>query len=372
MDAAAGPGAEYAKQTRTALRAILVLLSLAALYLARDFLLPVVLAIFIALTLKPAVRFLAARRIPPWLTAISFALMLIAAAAAAIYFMSGPIASWIDDAPALARNFAQKFRNLRLSLEAVSDLTVELEKASGANAGTAQEVVVRQPALFNLFNLMAGYPIQLLITVLATLVITVFLLASGDMFYEKLIRVLPSLTDKKLALRIVYNVEKDVSTYVLALTGINAALGLAVAIAFYWLGMPLAYLWGLLTFFFNFVPYVGSVSVAILSAFMAIVTFDSLSYALLIPLVFAGLSLLESEALTPLIMGHRLQLNAVALLLVGAFGAWIWGVAGAALAVPILVVVNVLCAHLEGLSGLGEFLAARQPTSNGAAQEKNT
>ena len=85
-------------------------------------------------------------------------------------------------------------------------------------------------------------------------------MASGDLFYEKLVRVLPTLTDRKRALHIVYDIETEVSTYVLTLTAINAGLGIAVAVTFHALGMPAPYLWGLLTFFLNFIPYVGAVT----------------------------------------------------------------------------------------------------------------
>jgi predicted PurR-regulated permease PerM len=132
--------------------------------------------------------------------------------------------------------------------------------------------------------------------------------------------------------------------------------------------MPSPFLWGLLTFFFNFIPYVGAVTGVALSAFMAIITFDSLGYALLIPLAFASWSLFESEVVNPLILSRRLQMNAVAILLSLAFWAWLWGIAGAAIAVPVLVTIKVFCDHVDGLSGLGEFLSERQPVKNGETE----
>ena len=200
---------------------------------------------------------------------------------------------------------------------------------------------------------------------MATLVFAVFLMASGDLFYEKLVRVLPTLTDRKQAIRIVYELETEVSTYLLTLTAINAILGLAVALAFHALGMPSPYLWGLLTFFFNFIPYVGALTGVALSGFLAIVTFDSLGYALLIPAAFTALSLIESEIASPLVLSRRLQMNSVAILLSLAFWAWLWGIPGAAIAVPVLVTIKVFCNHIDGLAGLGEFLSERQAGKNG-------
>jgi predicted PurR-regulated permease PerM len=361
--------ADYGKQSRTALRGLLIIAIIAAMYVARDFLLPVVLASFIALTFRPAVRFLSKHHIPPWLSATLLLVVLVTGGLSAGYMLSWQVSAWIDQAPQLTQAFVEKFRGLRPWLDAVANLVDKLQDVSAATSDTTvQEVIVRQPVLPAWLVLITWYPLQLAITLVATLVIAVFLMASGDLFYEKLVRVLPTLTDRKRALHIVYDIETEVSTYVLTLTAINAGLGIAVAVTFHALGMPAPYLWGLLTFFFNFIPYVGAVAGVTLSAFMAIVTFDSLGYALLIPLAFAAWSLLESELVNPLILSRRLQMNAVAILLSLAFWAWLWGIAGAAIAVPVLVTIKVFCDHVDGLSGLGEFLSERQPVKNGETE----
>ena len=359
----------YARRSSAVLVGLFIIATVAALYFARDFLLPVVLATFIALTLRPAVRFLEKHHIPPGLSAAFLAVILVSVGLSAGYFLSLQVSAWIDQAPQLTQVFVEKFSGLRASMDAVTDLTNKLQEASKVTGEAAvQEVVIRQSALPTVLAIIAGYPIQLIITLLATLVVAVFLMASGDLFYEKLVRVLPTFTDKKRGLRIVYDIETEVSTYVFTLAGINAALGLAVALAFHALGMPAPYLWGLLTFFLNFIPYVGALTGVVLSGFMAIVTFDSLGFALLVPLAFTSLSLIESEIVNPLILSRRLQMNAVAILLSLAFWAWLWGIAGAAMAVPILVVIKVFCDNMEGLSGLGEFLSARHPAKNGATE----
>ena len=359
----------YVKQSRTALRGLFFIAIVAAMYVARDFLLPVVLASFIALTFRPAVRFLASHYIPPWLSATLLVIVLIGGGLFAGYMLSWQVSAWIDQAPQMAEAFAEKFGALRSWLDVVTNLTDKIQDAT-AVPGTipAQEVIVREPVLPGWLVVMTWYPLQVTITLVATLVIAVFLMSSGDLFYEKLVRVLPTLTDRKQALRIVYELETEVSTYVLTLTAINAGLGLAVALVFHALGMPSPYLWGLLTFFFNFIPYVGALTGIALSGFLAIVTFDSLGYALLVPAAFTALSLIESEIVSPLVLSRRLQMNSVAILLSLAFWAWLWGIPGAAIAVPVLVTIKVVCNHIEGLSGLGEFLSERQAAKNGAAE----
>ena len=206
---------------------------------------------------------------------------------------------------------------------------------------------------------MTGYPVQFAVTLAATIILAVFLLASGDMFYEKLVRILPNLTARKQALHIVYAIETEVSTYVLTLSAINAGLGLAVAVTFQALGMPSPYLWGILVFVLNFVPYVGAFLALILISFFAVISFDTIGHAMLVPLSFLAWSLLESEIVQPQIMGRKFEMNAVVILLFLAFWSWLWGIAGAAIAVPALISLKIFCSHMDSLSGLGEFLSAR-------------
>ncbi len=296
---------------------------------------------------------------PPWLAATLFIVALISVGALAIYLLSSPLSSWIDQAPQLQQKFASKFASLGEVLKKFSNLTDQIENASTPAQGTPiQEVTVREHSFPGLLVSMTGYPIQFVVTLAATLVIAVFLLASGDLFYQKLVRILPNLTARKQALHIVYDIESEVSTYVLTLSCVNAGLGLVIAITFHALGMPSPYLWGILIFIFNFVPYVGMVAGVAMVGFMAIISFDSVSYAMLMPLSYVGWSLLDSEIVRPQILGRRIEMNAVAVLVFLAFWSWLWGIAGAAIAVPILVTLKIFCNHMECLSGLGEFLSA--------------
>lgn len=353
--------ADATRQVRNLLRAILLIVIIAVAYVARDLLLPIVLALFIALTFRPAIRYCSRHHVPPLLAAAIVFGILLAGGSSIFYFSSGPIAVWFEDAPRMFRQFSERFSGLKSSLDTFTDITEKLQDVSKAGDTTpVQEVVVRESALPAVFGIVTGYPIQFLITLLTTLVLSVFLMASGDLFYEKLVRILPNLSARKRALHIAYAIEDEVSAYVLTLSSINFVMGILVALLFHLLGMPLAYIWGFLAFLFNYIPYIGALTGIVLSAFMAIVTFDSLGYALLVPLAYAACSIIESEVLSPQIMGRSLQMNSVAILLSLAFWTWLWGIAGTALALPFLVTLKVFCDHMEGLSGLGEFIATRQ------------
>ncbi len=356
---------------RNALRGLLFFATIAAMYFARDFLLPVVLALFIALTLRPAIRYLDRHGLPAGVTAIVFVALIVLGTLTITYLLAAPLASWSEQVPQLSRVFSEKFSGLRAPIETISDLSKKLASAAEPTSGkSAQEVVIQTSALPAMFGLLTGYPLQILITMAATLVIAVFVMASGTLFYEKLVRILPNLTSRKRALRIAYDIEKAVSGYVLTITAINAVFGILIAVSYYFFGMPMPLLWGFLAFTFNFFPYVGAVSGVALSAFMAIVTFDEVGYAFMVPLTYIILSLSDSEIIRPQVLGRSLQMNAVAILLSLAFFTWLWGIAGAAMAIPLLLCLKVFCDSFEQLSGLGEFIAAREVEKepNGASE----
>jgi predicted PurR-regulated permease PerM len=142
--------------------------------------------------------------------------------------------------------------------------------------------------------------------------------------------------------------------------------------SFYALGMPTPYLWGVMAFALNFIPYVGAVGGISVAAFMAVVTFDSLAYAALAPLSYAVINGIENQFVSPLFLGRRLQLNSVAMLLALTFWTWLWGIAGTIVAVPLLVTIKVFCDHLDSLSGIGEFLSEKYPEDAPAHEEAAT
>jgi predicted PurR-regulated permease PerM len=200
--------------------------------------------------------------------------------------------------------------------------------------------------------------LNLLATVGAVTILLYFLLASGDLFLLKLVRVLPRFEDKKIAVTIVHEVRHDVSHYLLTITLINIGLGVATGIAMFWLGMPNPLLWGVMAASFNFIPYLGAMASAIILTLVALLTFDELGRILLVPGVFLVLTSLEGGFVTPAIVGRRLTLNPVAIFVWLTFWGWLWGVPGMLLAVPMLAILKIVCDHVQPLNSVGEFLGA--------------
>lgn len=358
----------YLKQLRTLLTCILILGVIGTLYLARDFFLPVIFAFFIALTFRPTVRRLAHHNIPPWATASAFATILLLICVLAGYLLSGPLAGWIENAPQNQRILEEKIRDISASIQDLVNMTIKIQDAAMPDNGAqVQEVVIKQDPS-TMLSLAALYPANFIFLLSGALVIAVFLMASGDLFYEKLVRVLPTLSDKKTALRIVFDVEREVSAYLISTTVINIGVGVAVAASFYFLNMPTPFLWGFLAFVFNYIPYIGPIAGTFLAALASIIIFDSFSAAIMPPLVYLVFIGIETQFVSPAFLSRRLKLNPVAILLALAFWAWVWGIPGVVVAVPLLVTLSVFCSHLESLSNIGEFLTASSKERQSAEQ----
>jgi predicted PurR-regulated permease PerM len=145
---------------------------------------------------------------------------------------------------------------------------------------------------------------------------------------------------------------------------INGGLGLAVGLGLWAIGLPNPYVWGVAAALLNFLPYVGALLTVLLVAVISIISFDSLSYALVAPAFVILCNVVEGQFVTPLVVGRRLEINAVAIFIAVAFWSWLWGFVGALIAVPILVVVKVFCDHFDSLRHVGNFWPHSRPPTN--------
>lgn len=335
---------------------IFIILTAGALFFAKDFLLPVSLAFLFALVLSPVVRALRRRGVPEGLSALLLVVCLLFSIGAAAYGLSGPVSNWIADAPMHAREIQYKIASLRRPVEAVVEASSRVEQLTESNAPGTQKVVLAEPGL--LARAATGAP-EVIAKIGLTLVLLLFLLASGDLFYEKLVKSLPTFSDKRRGVRIAREVEREVSRYLLTVASINAVLGTAIGTGMWLVGMPNPVLWGVAAALLNFVPYLGAMLGIMLVAAVGLVSFDTLGEAAIAPMIYAALTVVEGQFVTPLLVGRRLEMNAVAVFIAVAFWGWLWGIVGAIIAVPMLVVVRVFAEHVDGLGALSQFLAAR-------------
>jgi predicted PurR-regulated permease PerM len=346
---------ENADARHVALMGLFVLAVFYTLHLAQAFVLPIVLAVLLDFMLSPIVRTLKKRRIPEPLGAGLVILGLVGALCAGAWYLAGPAADWVARAPESAAAVQRKLETMRGSVKQVTEAAEQVEKATevtGSNEGVRQ-VEIRGPSLS---KQLFGGTASLLSAATVVLFLTYFLLAVGDLFLQKLVAVLPQFKDKKTAVTIARETEAQISVYLFTSTMINIGVGVVTAVAMWLVGMPNAALWGVVAAVLNFVPYVGALVNMVVLALAALVTFDSVSRALLVPAVFFGINMIEGNLVTPMILGRRMRLNTVALFIGFVFWWYIWGVAGAILAVPIMAAFKIVCDHIESLTPIGEFL----------------
>ena len=274
------------------------------------------------------------------------------------YFISGPVVDLVNNAPQIGRQLTEKLAELRHPFERMVEVSRQVEQVTDtAQEPGVQKVVVAQPGII---SQAAGNALSASTTIAITFVLSLFLLASGTMFYEKIVQSFTRLSEKKKALRVVYDVEREISRYLLTVAVINAGLGAAIALGLWALGMPNPAVWGVAAAALNFLPYVGALATILLVACISLISFDSLTYALLAPLFVILCNVIEGQIVTPLIVGRRLEINAVAIFIAVAFWSWLWGFVGALIAVPLLVIFKVFCDHFESWHSIGNFLSAHQ------------
>ena len=271
-----------------------------------------------------------------------------------IFELAAPAYDWIGQAPQSLRKVESRIRDLKKPVQTMSKATEQVEKITKVAGGPKPPQV--QVTTESLGSRVLSRATDFVADAVVMFILLYFLLASGDLFLRKLIKVLPSRADKKRAVEIARQIETEVSTYLATITLINVVMGLAVWGAMALIGVPNPLLWGVLATFANYIPYLGAITMVSVLAMVGLLTFPDLPQALIPPGAFLGLHLLESYLLTPMILGRRLTLNPVVIFLGLTFWGWMWGITGAILAVPIMMVFKILCDHSEPLSPVGEFL----------------
>jgi predicted PurR-regulated permease PerM len=345
---------ERVEITSIAITGLFILALFYTMYFARAFFVPVVLAVMLDFLLSPIVRALKRVRIPEPIGAVLVLLGLVSVLGTAMYSLADPVREWLNKAPATLATTREQLSKIRRPVEQVSRTAEQVEDATSAPADTrATEVVVKGPSLSErLFG-----TTQSIVTVgMEVLILLYFLLAAGDLFLQKLIKVLPQLKDKKRAVTIARETEAGVSAYLFTMTLLNIGEGVVVAVAMALLGVPNAVLWGVLAVVLEYVPYVGAFVLAGILTLVGLSTFDTPLQALMVPAVYIAINFIQGNVLVPMVLGRRLTLNPVAIFIGLVFFWWIWGVPGAFLAVPILATFKIFCDHLETLQPIGEFL----------------
>jgi predicted PurR-regulated permease PerM len=326
------------------------------IYFLRSLLLPIVLALLLSYLLRPIVRILAKAKIPPLIGAALLLLSLVSLMSYGISFLASPAAEWLEKAPYSLHQLKQKMLPIKKPMEKVAQAGGAIENltATDNQQDKAPTVKVKEHPLT---DRLIGQTPELILSALTTLILLYFLLAYDGVFLAKLIKLMPTLSDKKRAVSIAHEIETQVSRYLFTVTMINCCLGFAVGTTVGLMGLPNPLMWGAMVAVLNFIPYLGALTGIICMTLGAVLSFDSIGYAMFFPLSYLVLATLEGNFITPMVMGRSLTLNPVLVLLSLTFWGWMWGIVGVVLAVPILAAFKIFCSHLEPMEPLAEFIS---------------
>ena len=338
-----------------ALSGLFILAVLYTTYFVRAILLPLVLAVMLSYLLRPITRLLRRGKIPPLISAAIVLVGMLGVVGYGIFSVTTPAASWLQKAPYSFQQLERKLLPLKKPMQEVAQASGEIEKlATPESASGRTTVEVKRHPIAD--TLLLHTP-ELASSAVLLFILLFFLLAYDGVFLSKVIRALPTLSDKKRAVFIATEIESHVSRYLFTQTIINISLGIAVGAVLNLLGLPNPLMWGVMVALLNFVPYLGALTGIVCVTLGAILSFDSLGYALLFPAAYLALAILEGNLITPLIMGRSLTLNPVIILLSLVFWGWMWGIVGVILAVPLLAAFKIFCAHIHSMEPIAEFLS---------------
>lgn len=343
-----------------AVHLLALIVFIAACWAARGLLVPIMLAMFLALIANPLVTRLCRLHVPRWIGAFFVVFGGVALTLTLATQLVAPAADWMERAPKELRQVAPKIKSLVRQVDAANKAAESIVSAAGAGptvASRSTAAPVDKPTPPNVWTLVRAAP-RLLALLGAVILLGYFFVVYGVDLQRQAIAMLPHRQQKSLTAGILQTIETELSRYVLTITIINTVLAALLALALWWLGLDLAdaLLWGAVGGILNFAPYVGPVIGVVTLALVGVVAFDEPSHMLLPPALYLALQLIESEVVTPIILGRRWSISPLVVLLWLLFCGWLWGIPGVLLAVPMLVCFKIVASRVEGLHGWAKVI----------------
>lgn len=339
-------------------RATLVLATLAVgftLWATQELLLPILLAAFFALIGNPILRGLRRLYVPRFLGAAGVLAGGIAAAILLGSLLADPAGDLFRQLPREMRQLAPKLRELAKPVQEAKKGAENIARVAGGEDAGAVKVVrteVNDP-----YRALTATP-RMIASVLAVVLLTFFFMVYGGSLQKKVLGLLPGTQQKRLTVEILESIERELSRYVLTISVINALLGLVFAGALLAIGLPLpeALMWGTLAGVLNYAPYVGPLIGVAASLLMGFVHFDDPLHALAPAGLYLLLHAIESQLVTPIVLGRRMALSPLVLILGLMVFGWLWGFVGLLLAVPLLACTKLVLERLDGMEAWARLL----------------
>ncbi|WP_370654626.1 AI-2E family transporter [Rhodoferax sp.] len=351
-----------------------VLATLASVFMLRwasAVFIPVMVGLLFSYGLSPVVDWLAHRRIPRALSAAVLVLGIVSGVGATVYSLSDDAGKLVESLPVAAQKLRHSIRALQgkqdNTLATMQKAASQLEQAAEeANRGApvdrgVQRVQIEKPKFAIKDYLWSGTMglLAMLGQIGMVALITFFLVASGDTFRRKLVKLAgPTLSRKKITLQALNEIHDQIQRYMLVQLFTSVIVGVATWLCFLAVGLEQAAVWGIAAGVLNLVPYIGNVIITAGSAMVGFLQFGTLEMALLVAGISLVINSIEGFLLTPWLTSRASKMNPVAIFVGVLAWGWLWGAWGLLLGVPILMVIKAICDRVEDLKPVGEFLGA--------------
>jgi predicted PurR-regulated permease PerM len=351
----------------TALVVIAIASAMYVLHWAREIFIPIVVSILISYALDPIVRRVMWLRLPRVLASALVVSVTAGALAYTAYSLSDDAAAIVAELPEAAQKLRQAMRREGDdgAIQQVQEAADELQRTADEAAGRSpvprgvQRVQVEQPAINIREYVTWGSAGIMTFAAQGVLVVffVFFLLASGDLFKRKLVRIAgPSLEKRKVTVQILDDINKQIERFLLVHAFDSVVVALATWVAFRAVGLEEAGFWAIAAGVLNNVPYFGPFIVSAGTAVIAFLQFGTISMAAYVSGISLAITTLEGWLLMPWLTRRTSRTNEVAVIVGLIFWSFIWGVWGTLLAVPMLVAVKACCDRIEDLKPVGELL----------------
>jgi predicted PurR-regulated permease PerM len=332
---------------RFALSFIAVALLGIILYQTRSLMVPIVAAIVVGMTIGPYADYTERHGIPPAAIYGAILLALCLIPYLTIISLSGPVSSWIVRAPEVGALLEGKLKVLERPLAAWREIKDALQKLSGAEGPEIHVATTLNDFVTALMAFLTPAVGQLLVFLGAL----IFFLTGRRQLKQRLTLSFADRRARLTTLKVISDIEGSLTTYLTTSTLINLGVGIATGIAAAMVGVANPVMWGIAAFVCNFIPYVGPTALMIIFVFVGLLTFNDVWTALVLPLLYLLIVSVETQFVTPTVMSRRLEMNSFLVFVGIVFWSWMWGLAGAFLAVPLLIAGSAVIRHLQPSKG---------------------
>lgn len=329
-----------ARGSQASLLVVGLVASVFALHAGKFLLAPVAMAVVVGLMLGPLASRMERAGVPPGASSAAVSVAFIVMVGLLAAGLAAPLALWTERLPAIWSELQGRLASFRAPLETVRELRDEIRSVTGGEAMTV--------------SIEGDNPIASAATLAPTLVAQ-FLIFFASLYFFVATRhqtraaILGMCFNRRLRWRVAHifrDVEWMVSRYLLSITGINVALGIAVTAALWLVGVPSPYLWGVLAALLNFVIYIGPAIMAVIMFGVGLATFDTLGASLVPVAAYLAVNALEAQFVTPMVIGRTMTLNPFLVFLALAFWVWIWGPIGGFIAIPALLILHSIARNI--------------------------